>query len=285
MPQFSRRQLFTGLAVTAGVAARHLRPGGGGRSPVAPEGRSAILARVKRRAVDAPAVSPMRSFDPRMVGALECRTWVTYYRHEWGAFLVAAVRVVRHAFGFSWPRTLVAAWWVLRANQVWAPYPNNRPDLARDLMRRFYSLLARTSHEDVEPEEAARLEVEWWRVHRELQHRDDPAEGDDEPLVAALQALYAFTYSVPAEAVRLAAEERAAAMRISDQWVRDGADPGSRRVPEERAALVRSYAALLAAVHRAPARAGRAEGVVREPCGPPSRPYDHPGVGRIVGRR
>lgn len=93
----------------------------------------------------------MRSFDPRAVGALECRAWVTYYRREWLAFLLSAVRLVRHTFGLSWPRTLVGAWWVLRANQVWAPYPDNRPDLARRYMRRFYDLVARSSAEPVRP--------------------------------------------------------------------------------------------------------------------------------------
>ena len=35
------------------------------------------------------ASSPMRSFDPRRVGSLECRAWETYYRRKWGAFLAA----------------------------------------------------------------------------------------------------------------------------------------------------------------------------------------------------
>jgi hypothetical protein len=44
--------------------------------------------------------------------------------------------------------------------------------------------------------------------------------------------------------------ERAEAMRLSDEWVRAGTDPASPLVREEGTALVRSYAALLAAVHR-----------------------------------
>jgi hypothetical protein len=147
----------------------------------------------------------------------------------------------------------VGAWWVLRANQVWAPVPDNRPDLARAYMRRFYVLLARSSRERFDPEEAARLEVEWWRVHRDLQRGqgdDGTPTTDPEPLVAALAALYAATYAVPVGAVRLAARERAEAMRLSDGWVRAGADPAAPLVAAERAALVRSYAALLAAVHR-----------------------------------
>lgn len=192
----------------------------------------------------------MRSFDPRAVGALECRAWVTYYRREWRAFLFCAVRLVRHTFGLSWSATLVGAWWVLRANQVWAPYPDNRPELARRYMCRFYELVAGSSAEPFDPTEAARLEVDWWRVHREIQRGPGPVDpAAVEQLVAALQALYAYTYGTPPATVRLAAQERAAAMRLSDEWVRGGANPASPNVPRERAALVRSYAALLAAVH------------------------------------
>jgi hypothetical protein len=48
----------------------------------------------------------------------------------------------------------------------------------------------------------------------------------------------------------MSAEQRALAMRHSDRWIEEGCKPGSPLIAEERAALVRSYAALLAAVHR-----------------------------------
>jgi hypothetical protein len=190
----------------------------------------------------------MRSFDPRRVGRLECDTWVTYYRREWWRFLRAALSVTHHAFALSWPATLRGAWLVLRANQLWAPYPDNDPDGARRCMRSFYALVARRHGESFDVTEAARLEVEWWRIHRYLQ-RDDPA-GDEGALVDALAALYAHVYRVPEIEVRLAARERALAMRHSDRWVAAGCDPESPLIPQERAALIRSYAALLAAVHR-----------------------------------
>jgi hypothetical protein len=38
-------------------------------------------------------------------------------------------------------------------------------------------------------------------------------------------------------------------MDLSDQWSREGRRPDSALLPLEHAALVRSYAALLAAVH------------------------------------
>jgi hypothetical protein len=49
--------------------------------------------------------------------------------------------------------------------------------------------------------------------------------------------------------VRPAAAHRARAMGISDQWVAEGRHPDSPLLALEYAALVRSYAALLAAVH------------------------------------
>jgi hypothetical protein len=114
-------------------------------------------------------------------------------------------------------------------------------------MERFYALVARRYGEPFDPLRAAVLEVEWWRVHRE--HQCGPDEPDD-PLVDALAALYAYVYDVPEEAVRLAAEQRTLAMRYSDRWVREGRDRASPLIDVERAALVRSYAGLLAAVHR-----------------------------------
>lgn len=190
----------------------------------------------------------MRSFDPRVVGERECRAWETYYRRKWGAFLAASVGLVRAAFGMSWPRTLVGAWLVLRANQVWAPYPNNDPDAARRLMVKFYRLLRKGSGERFDPTRSAWLEVEWWRVHREAQHGQ--GDGASEPLTAALRDLYAYSYGVDPADVQLAAALRAEAMDVSDRWVKRGCHPEDPELSHERALLVRSYAHLLGAVHR-----------------------------------
>src|ERR1700754_4400505 len=107
-----------------------------------------------------------------------------------------------------WPRTLVGAWLVLRANMVWAPFPDNDPDGARALMRRFYQLLRKSEGASFDPIRASELEVEWWRVHREHQHAGDSPD----VLIAALQSLYAYTYGAEPADVRQAAALRAEAM-------------------------------------------------------------------------
>jgi len=192
--------------------------------------------------------SRLRSFSPLRVGHLEAAVWVAYYQREWARFLALSVLVVRTAFGMDWIRTLHGAWLVLRANQLWAPPPpKSDPAGARRCMRRFYALLRLTHGEPANPARAAELEVEWWRVHRIHQRGED---GDTQPLVDALSQLYAYTFGIDEAALRPAAEYRARAMDLVDQWVTEGRRMDSPLLPPMRSALVRSYAALLAAVHR-----------------------------------
>lgn len=170
-----------------------------------------------------------------------------YYRREWLTVLRTAVLLTRHTFSLPWPTTVYGAWLVLRANQLWAPLPRNDPEGARSAMERFYRLVARCHGESFDPARAAALEVEWWRLHRA--HQQDGSNTDRSRLVNALAALYSHVYGVPEDEVRQAAAQRALAMDHSDRWVKAGCDPRSPLIAAERAALVRSYAALLAAVH------------------------------------
>jgi hypothetical protein len=189
----------------------------------------------------------LRSFDPVRIADLEYRAWVGYYLRKWPQVLRASIGLVRFGFGMDWYRTLHGAWLVLRANQLWAPYPDNHPRRAEACMRRFYALVRLTYGEPASPAKAAELEVAWWRVHREAQHAEGATSAD---LVEALTRLYCYLYGEAEESLRLAAEHRARAMELSDQWIAEGCQPESHLLPLEHAALVRAYAALLAAVHR-----------------------------------
>ena len=216
---------------------------------------------------------PLRSFDPVQVGRLECAAWVAYYRRQWPRLLLVSGLLVHRAFRLNWLRTLHGAWLVARANQLWAPYPDNDPAGARRCMRRFYALLRLAHGAPADPALAATLEVDWWAAHRARQRTpalpattgpattvpattgpastgpDDTGPDDTDALVTALARLYAYLYRTDEDAVRPAARLRAQAMDLSDQWVGEGAPPDSPLITAERATLVRSYAALLAAVH------------------------------------
>jgi hypothetical protein len=188
-----------------------------------------------------------RSFDPVTVGNRETDAWAAYYRHEWVTFLVAAVAMVRFGFGMGPLHTLLGAWHVLRANQLWAPIPDNDPDGARASMRRFYALVARAGNLDIDPARAARLEVEWWRLHRAHQYRD-PADAGQ--LRRALVALYSYVYGADPSTMEDAARWRVHAMDVSDQWVAAGRDLKDPLLLEERRSLVASYSALRDAVSK-----------------------------------
>jgi hypothetical protein len=189
----------------------------------------------------------MRSFDPVRLGAYETQAWVAYYTRRWGRFLVAAVQMVRVGFQLSWLRSVRGAYFVLRANQRWAPYPDNDPEGARADMARFYALVIRAHRVTFDGPRAAQLEIQWWRIHRELQH-DADVPGGPQALVDALAALYSHVYQIPVGQLQDAAAHRAAAMEISDAWVAAGADPRSPQVAQERTELIRGYTALRDAV-------------------------------------
>ena len=191
--------------------------------------------------------SRLRSFDPARVARLEYRAWVAYYRHDWHRALTAFVGLIRMGFGMNWYRTLHAAWLVLRAIQLWAPLPDNDADGARTHMRRFYTLVRLSHGEPASPATAAEFEIDWWRVHRQVQYSTAP--GDSDELVESVTRLYCYLFGEPEIRVRPAAVYRVRAMGLSDQWVREGCLLDSPLLPLVRGALVGAYAALLAAVH------------------------------------
>jgi hypothetical protein len=187
------------------------------------------------------------TFDPVAVGRAETDSWAAYYRHEWRKLLVAALVMVREGFRLSRRQTLEGAWHVLRANQAWAPFPDNDPDTARTEMVKFYAVVNRAGRLSVDPVRAADLDVEWWRVHRAHQH--DPAVSA-ESLVQSLVDLYAYVYDADPAAVRRAAELRVQAMDHSDAWVSNGCSLADPLLAKERLAPVASYAALRDALDR-----------------------------------
>ena len=103
----------------------------------------------------------LRSFDPVRIADLEYRAWVGYYLRRWPQVLRALIGLVRVGFGLDWYRTMHGAWLMLRASQLWAPYPDNHPKRALAYMRRFYALIRLAYGEPSNPAKAAELEVEW----------------------------------------------------------------------------------------------------------------------------
>jgi hypothetical protein len=199
--------------------------------------------------VSAGSLGGVRSFDPVRIADLEYRMWVAYYLRRWTHLAAAFVRLFRLGFGADTARIARGAFLMLRAVRLWAPFPDNDPDGARAQLRQLYALVRVRFGAPADPARAASLEIDWWRAHRARQYAPDPAAAGDE-LVEAVTRLYCYLFGETEARVRPAAAHRVAAMDLSDQWVREGCQPDSPLLSLERAALVRAYAALLAAVHQ-----------------------------------
>jgi len=186
------------------------------------------------------------------MGRSECDAWAAYYRRDWPRMLAGVFGMVRQGFALGLLGNLKAAWHVLRANQVWAPYPENNPEAARQHMARFYRMANKAGRVSVDPRTAAELEVAWWQAHRMHQHDHRVTEAD---LLTSLIRLYSYVYQAKPDEVRRAAELRVQAMAHSDAWVVAGCDLEDPLLAQERLALVASFTALREASDRRGLRA------------------------------
>jgi hypothetical protein len=182
-------------------------------------------------------------FDPRRVAYYEKENWVAYYQKRWLRLLVVSVSMVKESFGLSLWQALYAAYLVARAEIAAAPFPDNDIPRAEAYMRRFYALVKKIHRAHFDVDQAARLEVNWWVVHRQLF-----GQTENQPLVDALTDLYTVLYEVEAGRVRQAAYHRAQAMVYSDRWVNEGRVADSPLLTQVESELLESYTALCEAV-------------------------------------
>lgn len=178
-------------------------------------------------------------FDPRKVAYYEKENWVAYYQKRWLRLIRVSVGMVKEAFDLSLWQALYAAYLVARAEIAAAPFPDNDIPRAEAYMRRFYRLIKRIHHQEFDVEKVARLEVNWWVVHRQMF-----GQTENQPLVDALTDLYAVLYGAEAGQVQDAAYHRAQAMVYSDRWVNEGRVGNSPLLTQVEDELIKSYTAL-----------------------------------------
>jgi hypothetical protein len=191
-----------------------------------------------------PGRSPLIAFDPDVVGHVEQEAWAAYYYRQWPRLFDLMLRMTRSVFGLSLPQAVYASYLNTEAQLIWARQ-GAQDGLAEAYMRRFYAYVREPVGGQYDVNKAAQLEVQWWAVHR---NRDQYP--DHSALAQALAATYAEVYQLPAEQMLPAGEARAAAMDLSDQWIREGKDPHSPLLGQIADLLVQSYRSLSDAVAR-----------------------------------
>lgn len=164
--------------------------------------------------------NPMRNFDPLKLAHYEKENYVAYYQKDWWKLLRVSVGMVKEAFALTWPQAIYGAYLVARGEIAFAPFPENDGPKAEACIERFYRFIRNVHREDFDVKRAAKLEVNWWIVHRKLF-----GNAANQELVDALADLYSEAYGIERAKIREAARLWAAGMLYSDLWV----NAGSRR--------------------------------------------------------
>lgn len=159
----------------------------------------------------------IRDFDPDEVARLDTAMWRSYYSRQRLQLYGELTEVLEKQYKLRfWRRQLMAfraakAAFVFKDGKTRADYEKALPDLEK-----FYSEIREISSTDFDAAEAARLELEWWIVHRE---RRKYQPGD---LSKALAETAAAVYRIPAEKFTEHADLRAKAMEIRDTRAEQG---------------------------------------------------------------
>ena len=164
-----------------------------------------------------PRSSKMRSFDANEVARLETAMWKSYYSRERFKLYNQMTELLRTQYNLPFIRSNTVAYQASRAAFVFKDGHNRKEyEKALPYLVNFYSSVRKVSDVPFDVDRTARLELEWWIIHRE---RKSHAPGD---LDRALADLPAEIYGVPAERLMEHAKLRAEAMTIRDNKAEQG---------------------------------------------------------------
>lgn len=188
--------------------------------------------------------SDLRRFHPIAVAQLETDMWRAYYNKEGFRLYRLLVEMLHHHQGFPYLRAHYHAYLAARAamvfkrGQVRTDYEKALPCLVD-----YYRGMKRIGQLDCDPQEVARLELEWWIVHRER------SKYGEEALAQAIASAAGALYSEDPQQLYKYAKERTEAMIIRDEEsLRDGVSEAEWQEIDNK--LRASYQALYAALNR-----------------------------------
>jgi hypothetical protein len=164
-----------------------------------------------------PRQTELRDFDPNEVARIETAMWRSYYDKERVKLFNQLTELLRKQYRMPVVRSNAVAYqaakaaFVFKAGKQRADYEKALPNLLN-----YYTAIRAMSDTPFDVERAAKLELEWWIVHRQrAQHKP----GD---LDRALAELQAELFRLPAERFQEHARLRAEAMTIRDNKAEAG---------------------------------------------------------------
>lgn len=164
-----------------------------------------------------PRTARMREFDADQVARLEAGMWRSYYDKKQLQLFNQLSELLRTQYHMPLVRSNQVAYYAVNAaftfkdGKTEKDYEKALPDLIK-----FYGAIRKMSDIPFDVDRVARLELQWWIIHRERWKRP-PDE-----LPKALAELQAAIYGVPIDRVIEHGRLRAQAMAIRDTKADDG---------------------------------------------------------------
>lgn len=165
----------------------------------------------------APRQSKLREFNPEEVARLETAMWRSYYNKERFKLFKQMAEILRTQYNLPIVRSNTVAYQAAKAAFVFKD-GKSRSDYEKALpnLINYYASIHQVSDIDFDVNKAAKLELEWWIIHRQ---RKQHQPGD---LERSLAELPAEIYHLPVESMMEHARLRAEAMTIRDDRAESG---------------------------------------------------------------
>lgn len=159
----------------------------------------------------------LRQLNPEETGKLETAMWRSYYDREPVQLFFQLAELLRTQFQFPLLRSYRTAYFASRAAFVFKDGSNRREyEQALPYLESYFGAIRGIGNLEFNVQRAARLELEWWIVHRERDR--NPPGALDRACAEAAAALYQVSPDSTREHGRL----RAAAMIIRDARAASG---------------------------------------------------------------
>ncbi len=150
------------------------------------------------------------TMNPGQIAYYEAAGWRAYYDRKWLKMLRLLLQFLQEQFHIPFPMSLLAAYYTTRASRLWAPVDHDEQKVLAYLTK-FYGVARRYSGLRFDVQEVARLELQYFEVHRRLSGKPEKEE-----FLQALIALHSAIFALSPKAVRELAEWRLKAANIVD---------------------------------------------------------------------
>lgn len=165
----------------------------------------------------APRETNLREFEAQEVARLETAMWRSYYDKQRLALFGQLAELLRQQYRLPLLRSNAVAYQAARAAFVFKE-GRGRSDYEKALphLKQYYAAIQAVSNIKFDVPQVAKLELEWWIIHRE---RNNYSRAD---LDRSLAELPAAIYQLPVEKFAEHARLRAEAMLLRDQKAEHG---------------------------------------------------------------